>query len=484
MPVDANIPLSAKRPEPLGGRLSELLDLQRKAIAIQADKTALQGAQQTQRQRSALASFDWSQLAGDDGTIDLNKVMTSGLREAAGDQFPAALQQAVQLRQSQLGAKQTLLGLTNQHRQLFSEMVGALRSDPEVVNGTPEGKAKLNDTLRQFVTMAGPDSESVVKAYAPPLLNAPTGKVAQILQNIQLAANSASQQVSAQAPEFTPTGGELKQTNPLAQQGQSPQSMPVTLGPGQQEQIVTDQAGVPMVQQRSPRGAITGMREVPGMPTYRPGEVEAERRQTGETNQQIIERNRAAAGAVADQVARIDKASELAASLSTGGGIGLAQKRANFESAVAALLPGFDTAADDATKLQLLDKYLEGVAANSAAITGAAASTDAARESISRQNASAGYTPEAIQNVLSFAKAQVQAIQAKARAQDQFLEDNGTKNAHKFEAQWRDNYDPLIFQLEAAPDARAREMLKGLSNERRQELKAKVKALREMGAIK
>lgn len=482
MPVDANIPLSVKRPDTMG-RLSELLDMQRKAIAVQSDKTALAGAQQTQGQRQALAAFDWAKLAGDDGTIDLNKIMTSGLREAAGDKFPEVLQQAVQLRQTQLGAKQTLLGLTNQHRQLFSDMVGALRSDPDVVQGTPEGKQKLNDTLRQFVTMAGPDSENVIKAYAPPLLNAAPGKAGQVLQNIQLAAASAAQQVQAQGPEFTNTGGELRQTNPLAQAGQSPAAIPVTLGPGQQEQIVTDQAGVPLVQQRGPRGNIIGVREVPGMQTYRPGDVESERGQTL-SNQEIIQRNRKSAEAAPDQLARIDNAIKIADQLSTGGGADFARKRANFESGLAAFIPGFDTAVDDATKLQLLDKYLEGVAANSSQIIGAVASTDAARESISRQNASAGYTPDAIRNVLSFAKAQTQAVAAKASAQERWLEDHGTKDAHKFETMWRENYEPLIFQLETATEARQRELVKGLSKERRDELRAKVKALREMGAIK
>lgn len=457
--------------------------MQRQSIAVEADKTALAGAQQSQKQRAALASFDWSKLSGDDGTIDLNKIMDSGLREAAGDQFPAVMSQAVGIRQQQLAAKQTLLGLTNAQRAAFGEMMGALRSDPDIARDTPEGRQKVTQAFAQFAQMAGPDAESVLRAYAGPIQNAPPGKLSQVVQNIQLQGSSAAQQAQLQMPQFTSTGGSLQQTNPLAQAGQAPQSIPLTLAPGQQEQVVTDQAGIPLIQQRSPRGNITGVREVPGMQVYRPGDVQAEAGQT-ETNRQIIAANRESARNVPDQLASIDNALKLAGQLSTGGGVDFARKRANFESAIASFLPGFDTAVDDATKLQLLDKYLERVAAGSSQITGAAAATDAARESISRQNASAGYTTDAIKSVLSFAKAQSQAVAAKATAQEKFLEENGTRDAHKFETRWRENYEPLIFQLEAASEAQQRELVKGLSPQRRAELRAKVKALREMGAIK
>lgn len=482
MPVDASIPLSIKKPDTMG-RLSELLNMQRGAIAVQADKTALASAQQSQRQREALAGFDWAKLSGDDGTIDLNKIMDSGLREAAGDQFPQAMQAAIQMRQSQLGAKQALVGLTDAQRKSFAEMVGALRSDPDVVNGTPEGSQKLQGALGQYITMYGPDVENVVKAYAAPLMNAPPGKAAQVLQNIQLQATSANDQASRQAPQYTSTGDVLRQMNPYAQPGQAPSSIPLAIAPGEQSQIITDQAGIPVEQRRDPRGNIVGVRPVAGLETYRPGDVEQETKQTM-TNQEIVSANRRAADAVPDQLASIDSALKLANDLSTGGGVDFARKRANIESGIAAFLPGFDTAADDATKLQLLDKYLEKVAAVSSQITGAPSSTDAAREAISRQNASAGYTPDAIRNVLSFAKAQTQAVGAKASAQERWLEDHGTKDAHKFETLWRENYEPLIFQLQTASEARQRELTKSLSQERKAELRAKVKALREMGAIK
>ncbi len=481
MPIDASIPLQAKKPDGFG-KLSELLNMQRQSIAVQADKVALRSAEQSQRQREGLAQFDWSKLSGDDGTIDLNKVMDSGLREAAGDQFPQALQQAITIRQGQLGAKQALIGVTNEQRKAFGEMVGALRSDPEVAQGSPEGQKKINQMLGQYVTMYGPDVENVVKAYAGPLMNAPPGKVGQVLQNIQLQATSASEQAGRQAPQYQNTGGELRNVNPYAQKGQAPGSIPLTIAPGQQSQIGQDPIGNPMEVRRDPRGNITGAAPLAGMPSFGPGERQSLEQQA-ESNFRNVEANRIAASLAPQQLDQIDKALKISEGVSTGGG-DWARGRAKFESQVAAFLPGFDTAADDATKLQLLDKYLERIAADSARVLGANASTDAARESIARQNASTGYTREAVQSVLEYAKAQTMAMSAKGNAQEEWLKDHKITNQHEFETKWRQNYDPLLFQLQALPTDKRKKVIDGLSKEQAQELQRKRSELRGMGAVK
>ncbi len=483
MAIDASIPLQGKRPDTFG-KLSELLNMQRQAIAVQADKTALAGAQQSQQQRAELAKFDWSKLSGDDGTVDLNKIMGSGLREAAGDQFPQVMQQAIGLRQTQLAAKQSLLGLTNEQRGAFGQMVGALRSDPDIVKGTPEGQQKLQQMLGQYVTMYGPDAENVVKAYAAPLMNAPPGKLGQVLQNIQLQTTSADSQASRQAPQYTNTGSQLQQTNPYAQPGQAPGGIPLTIAPGQQSQMGQDPIGNPMEVRRDPRGNITGAAPLAGMPTFSPGERQSLEQQA-EANTQAVVNNRLAAQLAPQQLDQINKAIKISDDVSTGGG-DLARARAKWESAVASFLPGFDTAVDDATKLQMLDKYLERIAADSARVLGANAGTDAARESIARQNASTGYTRDAVQSVLEYAKAQTMAMAAKGDAQEKWLKKEGNKitTQHEFETKWRQAYDPLLFQLDAAPEAKQEKIKKGLSAEQKATLREKLKAMRELGAIK
>lgn len=479
--VDASIPLSARKPDAMG-KLSDLLNMQRAAIAVQADKTALEAAQQTQRQRAALAQFDWSKLVGDDGTIDLNKIMDSGLREAAGDQFPQALQQAAQIKQQQLAAKQALVGLTDAQRQSFAEMVGALRSDPEVVAGTPEGRQKMTQAIGQYAMMYGPDVENVVKAYAAPLMNAPEGRIGQVLQNIQLQATSASEQATRQAPQYQSTGGELRNVNPYAQIQQAPATIPLTIAPGQQSQVMTDVLGNPYEQRRDPRGNITAVRPLEGPQHFTPGERQSLEQQA-EANFRNVEANRIAASLAPQQLDQIDKALKISESVSTGGGSEFARKRANIESAISAILPGFDTAVDDATKLQMLDKYLERIAADSARVLGANASTDAARESIARQNASTGYTRDAVQSVLEYAKAQTMAMAAKGDAQEKWLKENKITNHHEFETKWRQAYDPLLFQLKAASPAKQEKMRKALTPEQKARLREKLKLLRELGAM-
>jgi hypothetical protein len=482
MPIDASIPLQVKKPDSMG-KLSELLQMQRQSIAVQSDKTALASAQQSQEQRAALAKFDWAKLSGEDGTIDLNKIMGSGLREAAGDQFPQVLSQAVQIRQQQLGAKQTLLGLTNEQRSVFGQMVGALRSDPEVIQGTPEGQKKLQETLGQYITMYGPDVENVVKAYAAPIMKSPPGRIGQVLQNIQLQATSASDQASRQSPQYTSTGAELRNVNPYAQTGQAPGNIPLSIAPGQQSQVGADPLGNPMEVRRDPRGNILGATPLAGMPTFGPGERQSLEQQA-ESNFRAVESNRIAASLAPQQLDQIDKALKISSEVSTGGG-DFARSRAKWESAIASVLPGFDTAVDDATKLQMLDKYLERIAADSARVLGANAATDAARESIARQNASTGYTRDAVQSVLEYAKAQTLAMSGKGDAQEKWLKQDGNKitNQHEFETKWRQSYDPLIFQLEALPEARQREKIKGIPAAERARLKEKIKTLREMGAL-
>lgn len=482
MPIDASIPLQVKRPD-MVGRITDLLGMQRQQVALQADKTALQGAQQTQRQRSNMASFDVSKIIGDDGTIDLNKVPGSGLREAAGDDFPQVLQQYMSVRQQQIVAKQSLVQLGDAQRSTFGEMMGALRSDPDVAQDTPDGRQKVSQAFGQYAQMYGKDVEGVLRAYAAPIQNAPPGKMAQVLQNIQLQATSASDQASRQAPQYANTGAELKQTNPYAQSGQAPGSMPLTISPGEQSAVLTDQLGNPFEQRRDPRGNITAVRPLEGPARFGPGERQAFEHQA-EANFQNVSATRIAASLAPQQLDQITKALDISKQVTTGGD--WASKRANIESTLASFIPGLSAASDDATKLQLLDKFAERIAADSARVLGANASTDAARESITRQNANIGYTPKAVQEVLKYAKAQTMAMAAKGDAQEAWLkkEGNGITKAHDFETQWRQAYDPRLFQLEALDASERREFAKKLSDKEKREMADKLKLLRELGAMK
>lgn len=478
--IDASIPLSVKRPDMMG-RLSDMLGVQRQQVALQSEK-------QSQQQRRGIADFDVTKIIGDDGTIDLNKVPGSGLREAAGDQFPEVLQQYMSVRQQQLAAKQALVQLGDAQRQTFGEMIGALGSDEDVAKDTPAGRQKIAQAFTQYAQMF-PDAQNVLKAYAGPLQAAPPGKLGQVVKNIQLQATSASDQATRQTPNYQQvnTGSKLEriQTNPMAPGGADvPQSMPLTIAPGQQSSLATDPLGNPFDVRRDPRGNIVGAQPMGGMASFGPGERQSLEQQA-EQNFQNVNANRIAAQLAPQQIDQINKALELSKAVDTGGS--WTTKRANLEANIASIIPGFDTLADDATKIQLLDKYAERIAADSARVLGANASTDAARESIHRQNANIGYTPKAVQEVLKYAKAQTLAMAAKGDAQEAWLknEGNGITKQHEFETEWRQAYDPVIFQLRALGNQEDQKaFLDKMPKAEQGKLKAKYDKLRELGAIK
>lgn len=478
MPVDASIPLQTKAPD-MVGRISDLVGLRR-------SQTALAGEQQSLKQRQGLANFDMAKIIGADGTIDLNKIPNSGLREATGDDFPAVLSQMTVIKQQQVAAKQALVTLTNDQRAAFGDMLGALRSDPDIAQDSPAGREKTVQAFAQYAEMF-PDAQSVLKSYAGPIATAPPGKLAQVIQNIQLQATSASDQASRQAPAYQNTGSELRNVNPYAQPGHAPGSIPLTISPGEQDIESTDQIGNKYIVRRDRGGNIVGVRPMGGAPggpaAFEPGERQSIEQQA-EANFQNVNANRIAAQLAPQQLDQIDKALVLSAGASTGGGGDFARRRANFESALSIVLPGFDPAADDATKLQMLDKYLERIAADSARVLGANATTDAARESIARQNASTGYTSKAVQDVLQYAKAQTMAMAAKGDAQEKWLQQagNGITKHHQFETEWRKAYDPRLFQLEAMTPKEQDAYTKKLSAGEKRELAEKLKRLRELGA--
>lgn len=501
--VDASIPLQAKKPDALG-KLSDLLQLQTQMAGVKQARAAAQQEQQTAKQRAGLAEFDWQSLNGDDGTIDMNKVATSDLQKAAGDQYPAVLQSLLSAKQQGLQAKQAIIGLNEAQRGAFGQMLGALRSDEDVAKDTPEGRQKVGQAVGQFAQMFGQEVEPVIKAYAPILAKAPPGKLGQIIQNIQMQAMSAADQVTKQTPQYQQVNVgstlERQQTNPLAPGGVDiPQSRALGIGPGEQEVETTDQLGNKYIITRDKAGNIVRTRPLDGggggtggtggtgggPARFGPGERQSIEQQA-EANFQDINATRIAANLAPQQLDQIDKAIDISKQVNTGGGGAFASKRAAWESALAAFIPGLESAADDATKLQLLDKYAERIAADSARVLGANATTDAARESITRQNANIGYTPKAIQDVLQYAKAQTMAMASKGDALENWLkkEGNGITKQHEFQAAWRQAYDPLIYQLEAATPEERRKMVEKLSKPQAAELARKRAALRELGAIK
>ena len=231
--------------------LSGMMGLQQQKQAIQSgalqiqqqqqnlDKGAAetQQQQQTAAQRKGIAGIDWSKYDDGTGTISTDKMIgDKELQGRSGDQFPALLQQAAAARQQQLQNKQALVSLNDGLRSQFGAVVGALRTDPDVLADNPTGRQKVTDAISQFGQAGGPDAAKIAQIYGPVAQHAPQGQLARGINAIQLQAMDASKQAQKQAPSYANTGGELQQTNPQAAGGNlaSPQTIGNNVAPGTQ----------------------------------------------------------------------------------------------------------------------------------------------------------------------------------------------------------------------------------------------------------
>jgi hypothetical protein len=459
MPIDPSIPLQGKRPDMLG-KMSDLLNVQRSKVALRSEE-------QSQGQREALAKFDVQKLIGEDGTIDLNKIPESGLREAAGDQFPDVLSKYAGIRQQQLQAKSMLTALTNEQRQAFGEMTGALRSDPDVAKDTPEGRQKVADTFGQYAEMF-PDAVPVLRAYGAPIQNAPKGKMAQVLQNIQLQATSAGDQASRQAPEYANVGPELKQTNPYAQAGQAPGSIPLGLSPGERFPLTTTATG-----QLARADRVAGTVAPLGGTNPTEAQAASQAANVPRVQQNITE----AAGvpAVRNVLQNIIKLSD---SVTTGP----KSERVNrIKAMVGNVIPGASGWQDDASAYQEMTKYMEQLALRSWASAGGSG-TNSQLEAQVRANPNNEYNSKTVKELAKWVLAGEEAKLAKAKSMATWLkqEGNSVNNIEQFELQWAEAMDPRVFQLKGMSSEEAKQKF---SKEERAEMRKSVERLRALGGV-
>ena len=196
--------------------ISGLLGLQQQRQALQTgqyqQQSAAAGAQMAQQdasQRQAAGAFfknfDIAKHHGDDGTLDLDSALTSPEFKATGDSAPEIAKSLLGIKNSQLSAKQALSSLNSDLRGQFSSQVAGLAQDPDVKSGNQTGRGKVLDAIDQF-GQSSPDAKRVAGIYSQVLQNTPPGKMGQALQNLQLQAKSAGDQLpGATAIDTGPT---------------------------------------------------------------------------------------------------------------------------------------------------------------------------------------------------------------------------------------------------------------------------------------
>lgn len=194
------------------------------------------------------------------------------------------------------------------------------------------------------------------------------------------------------------------------------------------------------------------------------------------------ERYNGLVNAASESPARInvlDNIIRLAPQIRTGPGSGF---KAGAETALGQI-PGFKGAADDASAYNEATKFLHQNALRSWQAAGGTG-TNAQLATVEGANPNPNVQdPKTIVDLAKYAKAGELALQAKATAHQSWMHQPGNNFANQsdFESQWRQNFDPTLFQLKTWSPQEATKHLQGLSQPQIDDLAKKQAWLKSEG---
>lgn len=442
-PVGAMI----KPPDPQQGinTMTGILGLQQQRQALQTgqyqQQTAQATAQMTQQDaanRQAAGSFfknfDIAKHHGDDGTLDLDSALTSPEFKATGDSAPEIAKSLLGIKNSQLAAKTQLAALNGTLRDQFSSQVAGLAQDPDVKDGNQTGRGKVLDAITQFGKVGGPDAQRVAGIYGQVMQNTPPERMSQALQNLQLQAKSAGDQLPTAAvmdnnatiqPGAAAPGGGFTPIGPAIQK---------QVGPG--AEVLTDAFGKKFRFNRQ-----TNQVEPIGTGTA-PGQKTPFTQPVAGQNQvaQDIDVARKA-GDAGGQVRGInDRLLSLSEQTRTGPGSQSVQ-----QIAAALNLPS-------GSNYQEINAYLERQAATAGQAMGLP-NTNAGLHAAQQASGTAEYTPQALQEKVKFADALNSGVMAYRQGIDKLVGTGPTPDYSKYQAfrsAWAQNFSPDVFRAEDA----------------------------------
>lgn len=201
IPPDPNRGLST-----ISGMLGLRQQQQGLAIGQQQLQQERLKTQQAQGVQNFFQTWDPADHLGDDGTTNLDSALQSKEFKASGNAKPAVMQALLDVKQKQLGAKQSLASLNKDLVTQLGTAAGAFVKDDDVVadktdpkTGVNIGRAKVDALLTNF-SKQSPDAARVAGIYQPLLDHVPQGKLTHAMQALQLQAQSASEQQAQQNP--------------------------------------------------------------------------------------------------------------------------------------------------------------------------------------------------------------------------------------------------------------------------------------------
>lgn len=469
-------------------------NLQTGIYSQRIEKAKAQEQEQTAKQRAGIANVDWSKYNDGGGVISTDKMLDDPeLRAAAGDQFLGVLQAAASARGTQIQNKQGLATLNATQLGQVGQVVGGLRTDPDVIADNEVGRQKVKDALTQFSEYS-PDAKKMADIYLEQLDKAPKGHLVQGVATLQQQAADVARQMTAQSPSYMDTGATLQNINPAAAGGNLTGAPTIGKGIAPGMSTFADQAGnvwafnpqnpghAVMVGQGGNVGGGGGGLVQPnnsqgGAPSAQPsGQAAVNQHNTaapqstsangsmnappiltvGEADQVKNNVGNVTATRQMAQDAQVqrdilNRISSIASSPNLYLGPG-SQNVAQLATAVSNI-PGMEGAKEYANNANELMKFMAQNAARmgkSMGLEGSDARLDLALHSQPNANMDA----KTIQHVAQYMSGIVKMGLSKADAMDNWLKQpgNSLQNEHQFEKIWRDNADPRLFQMSEIKD--------------------------------
>lgn len=438
--IDPEIPLRVHAPE-IFGRLSQILGAKRQQQEVAQGAIDLQERQNVQKIMASGKDDQGQSILGDDGDPDPQKLTAAISRVAptTGQQYI----QAIQTTHANKLALQSSAGkLANENRDALS---GIIRSQ---INNPDAKAADLASALDAY----GHENPAAVPAihYAQKLLGPFDGldpqKKAAYLNRMAVELQPADRTAQVQNAPLTPisTGSniELTQLQPGAVGGiQVGGTLKTDIAP----QLGTNAAG----QTVKIEGGGESMSVVGGA---NPTTAQSTNLTKGATDDQTFYTQRKAEADRAPQTKNLLSNIETLASQTKTGPY--SRQVADAESFLSQRIPGFKSTGDDATKRQLLGKYVSQLLLQSYQANGAG--TDAAQAQVNQAIPDPEHmTPDAIKQASRLIMAQQMIAQSRGAIAEKYKKEHGgsTAGLMAVDSQFMQHVDPRAFEYLMLPKA-------------------------------
>ena len=338
------------------------------------------------------------------------------------------------------------------------------------------GGGALNYADGSIITMPG---QNGVQTLFPQGMNGPAMQQMAPGGAQALAASAYSQNAgkAATTPDigYDSTGNPVA-TNNLAMTGAgNPLGLPGQ--PGTAPLPTMGARGLPRIGQTAPQGGPL----LPALPANQQPYMAGMGKEAADRHSANVQ----AAEGSPDRVNVLDNIINLSGSgVATGPGQDFQNKVLGYAANAPGLSIIMGGAKDNVSKFQELQKFLQQNGQRAWQAAGGTG-TDAQLEAASHANPNDAQFPQALQTVAKWVKAGELAVQAKANAQDRYLQQNGSTapNQNAFENQWRNAMDRRVFQLQAASPQEQQQMIKSFTPQQAQIVRQKRQALMGLGAI-